>query len=288
MRDSDWEILTVLFEKKSINKAAAALYMTQSALTKRVKSMETEWDVELIRRSSQGVTFTEEGRYLVNRAMVMLDILQEIREHFQESKESREQLRLGVPSSFARLHMPGLFRRYDETYGRLQIRTVVDSSDILLRHLMDGAIDMGILCGDFPWLGEKTCLFTEDLYAVTPNGMTLEDIGTMPLIKSHLNPIVKLLVEQWWKNHFGSASHEAYAVPDANIAIEMVEHNLGVTFVFGKDWKMNAEIVQMIPIYDQNNEPVSRKVWMALSNAVFQSQDKMDFVSLVEEYYKIP
>lgn len=81
MKDIDWKILAVLAEKRSITKAADSLYMTQSALTKRLKSIESEWNVEIVKRSSQGVTFTEEGRYLVKKANIILDFLQEIRDH---------------------------------------------------------------------------------------------------------------------------------------------------------------------------------------------------------------
>lgn len=42
MKDIDWKILTVLYEKRSITKAAESLYMTQSALTKRLKAVEEE------------------------------------------------------------------------------------------------------------------------------------------------------------------------------------------------------------------------------------------------------
>lgn len=67
MKEIDWKILVVLYEKKSMTKAAEALYMTQSALTKRVRAIEEEWNVEVVRRSSQGVEFTEDGIYLVKR-----------------------------------------------------------------------------------------------------------------------------------------------------------------------------------------------------------------------------
>ena len=217
----------------------------------------------------------------------MLDFLQEIGDHFAERNDTQELLKIGVPNSFARLHMPKVFKAYKERYDRLKIITVSNSSDALMQQLLDGTVDIGIICGDFPYLGEKTCLFEDELYVVTQKGMKLDDIGQQPLIKSYLNPMVGMLVNQWWKNHFGNPPHEAYRVRYADIAIEMVENGLGITFLFGDKWKVNQDEVQMIPIYDHNGEPIKRKVWMMLSERCFRSQDIMDFVSLVEEYYHV-
>lgn len=287
MKDIDWKILTVLYEKRSMTKAAETLYMTQSALTKRIKAMETEWNIEIVRRSSKGVEFTEDGHYLVKKASIMLDFLQEIEEHFSEKRASREYLRIGVPNSFARLHMPKLFKEYKEKYDRLQITTVPNSSELLIQQLVDGSLDISIICGDFPYLGEKACLFEEALYIALPVGMKLDDVSQQPLIKSYLNPMVASLVNQWWKNHFGSLPHEAYRVPHSDIAIEMVENGLGITFLFGDKWRVKSEHVQLIPLYDQNDQPITRRVWMMFSEKCYRSQDIMDFISLVEEYYHV-
>lgn len=287
MKEIDWRILIVLFEKRSMTKAAEELYMTQSALTKRVQSIENEWNVSVVRRTSQGVVFTEEGMYLVKKANIMLDFLREIGDHFAEKSTSRELLKIGVPNSFARIYMPGLLREYIRKYNRLQIKTIPNSSDAIIRQLTEGNIDIGIICGDYPYLGEKVSLFEEEMYIVAPKDMTLEDIEHQPLIESYFNPMVKLTVNQWWKNHFGFLPHETHWVPYADIAIEMVENGLGVTFVFGSGWKVNENILRKIPIFNSNDEPVTRKVWMMIADNCFQSQDMMDFITLVEELYQV-
>lgn len=212
MRELDWLILRKLYEKRSISKAAEDLYVTQSALTKRVKTIEQEWGVEVVKRSSQGVTFTEDGRYLVKKAGIMLDFLGEIREHFSERHGVKELVRVGVPNSFARLHMPKLLKGYVDAYNRLQFKTFPNSSDMLIRQITDGTID---------------------------------------------------------------------------IAIEMVENGLGICFLFGSDWAFDRSRFQLIPIYNKEQEPVSRRVWMMLSDSCYRNQDIMDFISFTEEYYHI-
>ena len=207
MKDSDWRILVTLYEKRSMTKAAEALFLTQPALTKKVRAMEEEWGVEIVKRSSQGVTFTEEGLYLVKRAIVMLDFIKEIEDHFAAGRAMRELLKIGVPNSFARLHMPQLFKAYGEKYDHVQFKTVPDSSDRLVQQLTAGTLDMAVICGDYPYLGEKVCLFEEQMYLIVPKGIAEQDIEYLPVIESYFNPMIKLTVDQWWKDYFGEVSH---------------------------------------------------------------------------------
>ncbi len=286
MKEIDWKILIVLYEKKSMTKAAETLFMTQSALTKRVHAIEGEWKVEVVERNSQGVVFTEEGKYLVKKAGIMMDFLKEIEQHFRENKR-KERLKIGVPNSFARIHMPRLLRSYLEQYDNLQIETVSNMSDMILRQLINGKLDIGIICGDYPYLGEKVCLLDEDMYMVTPKGMKFEEIEHHTLIESHYNPLVKMMINQWWKSHFDVLPESGYIVPHTDIALEMVESGIGVTFIFGSQWKINEEKLQKLPVYDNKGKIVSRKVWMMMSDWCFQSPEIMEFISFVESYYKV-
>ena len=217
----------------------------------------------------------------------MLDFLREIGEHFAENKSQKELVKIGVPNSFARIHMPNLFREYVEKYNKIQIKIIPNSSDMIIQQLTDGSIDMGIICGDYPFLGEKVCLFEEELYIVAPKEATLDKIENYPLIESYFNPVVKLMVNQWWRTHFGSLPHETHKVPYADIAIEMVGSGLGVTFVFGTGWKIDEKATKRIPVYDAHDKRVSRKVWMMLSDRCFYNQNIMDFITLIENYYNV-
>ena len=58
IRQSDWELLEYLYKTKSITKTAAALYMTQPAVTKRLQYIEEEFGVVIAQRGTGGLTFT--------------------------------------------------------------------------------------------------------------------------------------------------------------------------------------------------------------------------------------
>lgn len=285
MKELDWKILIVLYEKRSITKTAESLYLTQSAVTKRLQNIENEWGIHVIRRSSQGVSFTEDGTYLAQRASVMLDFLWEIREHYAGKNCRKETLTIGIPNSFSRLYFPAVLSNYIERFDRLDVRLIPNSSEVILQKLVDGSVDMGFVCGDYPYLGEKTLLMNEYLYILAPGGVPFESLEHQPLIQWKMNPLVEMILDQWWKSQYGSLPHGSYQVPFADIAIEMVEKGLGITTLFGDKWRCDPKTTQLIQVYDAQGEPVSRRVWMMLSDRCFQNPDIADFVSLVEEFF---
>lgn len=61
MDNIDWLLMKLLHEKKSLNKTAESLYMTQSAVSKRLQRIEAEWDIKVVKRTSKGVIFTPSG-----------------------------------------------------------------------------------------------------------------------------------------------------------------------------------------------------------------------------------
>jgi len=287
MKELDWKILIVLYEKRSITKTAEALYLTQSAVTKRLQNMENEWGIEVIRRSSQGVAFTEDGTYLAQRASVMLDFLREIREHYAQRDCRKKVLTVGIPNSFSRLYFPEVLSSYIARFDRLDVHLIPNSSEVVLQKLVDGSVDLGFVCGDYPYLGEKTSLMDENLYVLAPAGLPYEELEQSPLIQWKMNPLVEMIRDQWWKSQYGSLPHGSYQVPFADIAIEMVEKGLGITTLFGDKWRIDPAKAQLIQAYDAQGSPVSRRVWMMLSDRCFEDPDIADFVSLVEEFFQV-
>ena len=68
MDELDLEILETLQETQNITKASLALYMTQSALSKRITALEAQLDTKLIVRTRRGIRLTPEGETAVKSA----------------------------------------------------------------------------------------------------------------------------------------------------------------------------------------------------------------------------
>ena len=85
MDEKDFELLEVLDETRNITHAADKLYMTQSALSKRIKSMEQELGVEILLRSRQGIRFTPAGEKVLEHSRAALKQMEQLRRAMVES-----------------------------------------------------------------------------------------------------------------------------------------------------------------------------------------------------------
>ena len=74
MEEKDFLLLRTLKETQSVTRAAERLYMTQSALSKRIGTLERELGVELLLRSRQGVRFTAEGELVLSGCSGAADV----------------------------------------------------------------------------------------------------------------------------------------------------------------------------------------------------------------------
>ena len=60
-------------ELRSINKAAAKLYVSQPSLSQSIKNLEDELNIRLFRRSNKGVVLTEDGKRFLQYAERIAD-----------------------------------------------------------------------------------------------------------------------------------------------------------------------------------------------------------------------
>ena len=285
MDNFDWRMIKLLYQKKSLTKVAQDLYITQSALTKRLQGIEKEWDIEVVKRTSKGVVFTEDGQYLVEKADTAIKLLDEIKKYFEESAKIQERINFGMPNSFARLYLPELITAYNQKFNGVQIHTIPSSSDILVQKLIDEIVDMGIICGDYNFFGEKHKLFAEELYLLIPHGSDAKNLESMTFIEGYYNPLVRRIIDQSVKRYFGGKTKEVTNLSHIELAISMVESGLGCTAVFGQGWKFDENKIDVIKLYDEKHKPVTRNIWLMWNAKHIKSTKVQNFLDFIREYY---
>jgi DNA-binding transcriptional LysR family regulator len=138
--------LVVLAEHGNVGRAATALHLTQPALSKQIAQLERALGLQLFRRHPQGVTPTDAGRLLVDRAH---HVLREADEFTLLARRARRaaagRLHLGFVGQALNEHTPRLLRAFREHHPDVRVELRQYGMTDLSAGLTDGSADLAIL-----------------------------------------------------------------------------------------------------------------------------------------------
>ena len=83
-------------DHKSMNKAAAELFITQPSLSNTIKDLENEIHIEIFIRSNRGIVITPEGEEFLGYARQMLDHYRLIEERYVENAASKKKFSVSM------------------------------------------------------------------------------------------------------------------------------------------------------------------------------------------------
>lgn len=129
MKNHHMRALVAIADCGGIHAAARALAITQPAITKAIRDLETEFSVPLVNRGSSGATLTSEGHALASRARLILHEIERAREDMAQFRgECVRRLSIGVASqpsmmeaSEKLLVLPEAFRLFRVAYQDMAV-----------------------------------------------------------------------------------------------------------------------------------------------------------------------
>ena len=118
-----------LAQHGSVGRAAAALHMTQPALSRSVKQIEAETGSVLFFRTAAGVTPTDQGRLVIRRARELVDAADEFdREVLRQRVGGTDLLNIGAGSYAAETVLPAALAGFLPANDLVRIRVTVRSN----------------------------------------------------------------------------------------------------------------------------------------------------------------
>jgi len=133
----------------TIQGAAEALFLTQSAATKRIQSLERQLGQTLLNRGRNGVTPTEAGRKLYPDARRALAALAAAQEAVLEQKPGGT-IKLAASRTVGGYVLPGMLAEFRVDHPDLRPQVNVVNSPGVLRLVRQGEVCIGFVEGDDP------------------------------------------------------------------------------------------------------------------------------------------
>jgi|SRR5882672_8590433 len=143
MRLSQIRDFVAVVESGGIRAAARKLGVSQPAITRSVRSLETELHARLLRRTPTGVVPTQPGRALFARARAAQAELRKAEEEVEHMGQSAGSVAFGVSPTSAMM-VPEAVTRFRTQYPQTQVRIAEGLPQLLIPLVRDETLDFAI------------------------------------------------------------------------------------------------------------------------------------------------
>ena len=143
MKNHQLRAFVAVARYKSIRGAARALGLTQPAITRIVRELESDLAVPLVRRSAAGIELTEFGEALEVRARLLLEEIRKTHEELSRIKHGAAgKVALAVSPTVAMTVLPRAFDLFTAQMPGAQIELSENSPTPGMDGLRDGTLDL--------------------------------------------------------------------------------------------------------------------------------------------------
>lgn len=220
----------------SFSLAAKNLFMTQSAVSQAINSLEKELDTTLFIRQAKSVTLTKEGLILHQHINSALELITDAENQLLNFKELKEgELIIGASDTISQYYLTPYLVLFHKQYPNVKIKVLNRTSLEMIELMKSGQIDLGFL--NMPISDEslliKECLTIHDIFVRAQkdnNVYSNKEIAQMPLILIEKNTSSRKFVD----NHFAKSGillQPKIELGAHELLLKLAQVNLGVSCV---------------------------------------------------------
>ncbi len=177
---------------KSFSKAAEGLFISQPAVTKHIRSLESKVGMGLIQRGKGGFALTEAGKILFRHTQKISSHLMEIEDVLGSiQKDHQGLLKIGTTESYSKCLMPKLLSGFQTSFPAIKISLDVGNSEEIEKSLSTYRNDLAVIgltrispkFESIPFLREELVLIVSPDHALSRRkSVSLKELEEYPLI----------------------------------------------------------------------------------------------------------
>lgn len=141
-----FNIFLKISELGSISKASESLYISQPALSQKLKNLEEELEEELFIRSNKGIELTEIGKIVEKYFSICENVIEEMKEEIKNKKEEIIKIKIAATPSICNYILPSIIYKLKKNYPKLEIELYSRNNSVLIeQELLTGRCDIGFV-----------------------------------------------------------------------------------------------------------------------------------------------
>lgn len=220
------EYFVQVVECGSISKAANALYLKPSNLSKCINNIENEFNAVLFKRSSKGVTLTSDGEKVLAWAKNLLDGEQKLKAYFEQNQKNTAKMQgninLSIPATINENMHAEVLNEITQKYPQMSLTVEEMNINDMIESIKNGAADAAVLIMNGSTLqqieGDEELVFIltgkpklaafaakESAFAQKYHSISIKTLMTLPIIlytpaSTHVATISELLSDHGTMN----------------------------------------------------------------------------------------
>ena len=245
-RDFNLNLYKIFYEvakNKSISAASKNMYISQPAISKAIKNLETDLGVVLFYRTLNGTVLTEKGQELFDYVEEAFNNFRAAEKKMNENKNlEKGSLSVGIPSHIASFYLMNKIVDFHETYSKIDITVVNRPSSELLKLLENNEIDFVVDTMSFK--DELDCFNVKKLKTFSHCFVTLKESNFIDEKEEYSLsdlknvPLILPVFHSSHRQHLDNLAKEKNVVLENILSIEtseliysMVKKGLGVGYI---------------------------------------------------------
>ncbi len=231
------------------SRAAAALFLTQPAISDQVKKLEREYDILLFNRHEKQVTLTEQGQKLLKITNHLFETERQAAELLSEAGAlGTGKLKIVADSI---MHIVTILARFRKRYPDIEIEVHTGNSQEIVEKLRSYQADIGVL-GEVPAIGEFQAIklsstrllayVSREHELAACRAMTLENIVQYPLVLREKGSKTRQIFEDMAARR-GLGVNAAIVAQGRGAAGEIIASGAGVGIISAAEFGGNNRLV---------------------------------------------
>ena len=280
-------------------KAAEACFVSQSTLSSGIAALENVLGMRLIERDNKKILFTPLAEEVVKQAQHILLSVEQLTEQVQHfSRPFGGTLKLGVIPTIAPFLIPQILMIIKQEFPELKVFVREEQSNIVLKQLNEGELDLVLLALPYPSSGVVMKSFYKDRFYFAQHKDSQLNDRKLDSDFSNLDDHTLLLLEDGhcMRDHALSACHlehsekiNSFAATSLHTLVQMVNNDLGVTFLPEMaitSGILNNTDIELSQLADENND--YREIgfaWRIQSNRTDEFEQLFNIVKQQIEHF---
>lgn len=142
-------IFKVVAKTLSFTKAAEQLFISQPAVSKSIRNLETEYKTTLFIRKRNSIALTEDGKAFLQYTNKILAIYTEMETQFLHKNDAFPELfKFGVSTTLSNYIIPKVISKFRMQYPKTKFNIVSNNSETIENLILNEDIDFGITEGN--------------------------------------------------------------------------------------------------------------------------------------------